>query len=226
MLRHLIVSVGTAILAVSFALPAAAEPLPTDLLFKLRQLDLVTKGSEMKYHFERKVSNEQLLGKNFADELKLEITKASDKGQRDIALHVFTGAAARDVQNWPDLSTNPLFLWYLDRSVAQLASLAGAEKMYLKGRMRSTFDQLGKVESIKAEFAGKPVAAYRIEFAPLKGDPSASKMEGYDHSFLTFVVSDEVPGYLLDIAATYESPRRGTPRVEERLMLVSAGERK
>lgn len=205
---------------------AAAEPPATDLLFKLRQLDLVSKGSEIVYKFERKSSNETILGKNFSDELRLEITKAGDKGTRDIAMHVFSGEAARDTQNWPDLSTNPLFLWYLDRAVAQLASLSGADKQYLKGRIRATFDSNGQVEATKVEVGGQSVDAYKILLKPLKGDRNAAKMEGYDFSVLTFVVSDAVPGYFVDMGAIYESPRRGTPRIEERLVFVAAGEKK
>jgi hypothetical protein len=205
---------------------ALAEPPPTELLFKLRQLDLVSKGSEITYSFERKSSNEAILGKNFSDKLRLEITRAKDKGVRDIAMHVFTGQEARDVQNWPDLSTNPLFLWYLDRSVAQLASLSGAERMYLKSRIRGTFDEKGKVETVKVPYGGKEVEAYRIVLKPLKGDPAADKMEGYDFSVMSFVVSDAVPGYFLEMASTFESPRRGTPVVQETLKLESAGEQK
>lgn len=226
MSRILIAAIAALGLLLPAGRPAHAEPPASDLLFKARQLDLVTKGSEMTYKFERKTSNERLLGKDFADELRLQITRAGDKGARDVAMHVFTGESARDVQNWPDLSTNPLLLWYLDRSVVQLATLSGAEKMYLKGRIRSTFDQLGKVEAIKVQFGGKDVDAYKITITPFKGDPYADKMEGYDHSFLSFVVSDAVPGYFFDMAATYESPRRGTPKIEERLVLVSAGEAK
>ena len=226
MSRIILAAITAASVMIQVAAPAFAEPQPSDLLFKLRQLDLVSKGSQMTYKFERKTSNETLLGKDFTDELRLQITKTSDKGARDIALYVFTGDAARDVQNWPDLSTNPLLLWYLDRSVTQLSTLSGAEKMYLKGRIRSTFDEQGKVEAIKVEYDGKQVDAYRITITPFKGDPFASKMEGYDHSYLSFVVSDAVPGYFVNMAATYESPRRGTPMIEEHLVLVNAGEQK
>ncbi len=226
MSRIILAAFTAAALMIQAATPAAAEPQPTDLLFKLRQLDLVTKGSEITYKFERKTSNEKLLGKDMTDELKLQFTKVSDKGARDIAMFVFTGPAARDVQNWPDLSTNPLFLWYLDRTVVQLATMSGSEKSYLKSRIRSTFDEKGKVENIKVDYAGQQVEAYKITIAPFKGDPFAEKMEGYDHSYMSIVVSDAVPGYFVDMSATFESPRRGTPKIEEKLVLVGAGEKK
>lgn len=210
---------------VAGAAPSSAEPSATDLLFKVRQLDLVGKGSEIKYKFQRESSNELILGKNFSDDLRLEITKTGDRGARDIAMHVFSGEAARDVQNWPDLSTNPLFLWYLDRAIVQLATLSAADKNYLKGRIRSSFDDKGKVEAIKYNYNGQDVDAYKVVLMPLKGDPNASKMEGYDASYLTFTVSDAVPGYFVDMTSTYESPRRGTPIVKEQLTLVGAGEK-
>ena len=226
MSRIILAAFVAASMMIQASAPALAEPPATDLLFKVRQMDLVTKGSEITYKFERKTSSENLFGKDMSDSLKLQITKAGDKGARDIAMHVFSGAAARDVQNWPDLSTNPLFLWYLDRSVVQLATLSGSEKMYLKSRIRQTFDQKGKVEAMKVSFGGKDVDAFKITISPFKGDPYAEKMEGYDHSHLSFIVSDAVPGYFFDMAATYESPLRGRPKVEERLALVSAGEMK
>ena len=214
------------LIAMLGSLLAAGEPVPTDLLFKLRQLDLVEKGAEVIYKFERKASDEVRLGLSFADDIRVGVTKVGDKGEREVTLNIFSGDRAHDKQNYPDLTINPIFLWYLDRTVASFSQLTGASPPYLKGKFRSMFDEKGKVEAIKADFGGNSVNAYRITVTPYAGDPSAAKMRGYDQSSFAFVVSDAVPGYFLGMNAVYESKNKDTPRLEEHLAIVGKGESK
>ena len=212
----------------AFVLPAAreasSEPAPTDLLFKARQMDMVGRGAAVTYKFERKVSDEKLLGAQFADDVRVGVLKVNEKGEREVTLNVFTGERAQETQNYPDLTINPIFLWYLDRTIKNLTGVAGGDGNYFKGRFRASFDDKGKAELIKTDFGGKQVTAYKVTIVPFLNDPYAPRMRGYHKSNFEVVVSDEVPGYFLEMRMTIESPNKGSPRIEERLALVGLGE--
>lgn len=225
MMARLTVTILAAIVMLApVARNAASEPIATDLLFKQRQLDLVGRGAAVTYHFERKVSDEKLLGAPFADDISVGVQKVNEKGEREVTLDVFTGERAQERQSYPDLTINPIFLWYLDRTVKNLAGITGANFNYLKGRFRGTFDENGNVKLIKTEFGGKPITAYQVSILPYVNDPNAGKMRGYHASKFDIVVSDQVPGYFMELQMLIESPNKGTPKIEEKLKLVGLGE--
>jgi hypothetical protein len=206
--------------------PAICEPAPTDLLFKQKQMDLVGRGDALTYKFNRKVSDEKLLGPAFSDDIRVGVTKINEKGEREVTLDVFSGNRAQDQQSYPDLTINPIFLWYLDRTVKHIAGLTGANSNYLKGRFRGSFDDKGKVELIKLQFGGKPVNGYKVSIMPYVDDPNASKMRGYNNSKFDIIVSDQVPGYFVELKMAIESPNKGTPKIEETLGIDGLGETK
>src|SRR5690606_33047627 len=81
------------------AADAASDQKAAALLFETRQLDLVDKGSEVTYHFEKTGSDERLVGKNYTDDIRLGVTKVNGNGERDVVFKVFTGDNARDPQS-------------------------------------------------------------------------------------------------------------------------------
>lgn len=205
------------------ALLAAAEPTPVDVLFKSRQLDLIDKGAEVKYRFERKASDEKVLGASFADEIKLGVKNLDEKGAREVALQVFSGDRARDPQGYIDLTINPLFIWYLDRSVTNFRMLGGGHPPYLKQRFSQSFMEGASIDPIKVTYKGKEVDAYRVTTLPYAKDPNAPKMKGFEKSEFKIIVSKDVPGYFYDLSAVYSSELKGTAKLEERVSVVDMG---
>lgn len=209
--------------------PAAAAKAPdlnqriVDVLFESRQLDLIDKGQQVTYRFTKKGNNEQMVGPNFEDDIRLEVTKVDDKNQRDVVVHVFSGKQARDPQAYPELTVNPLFQWYLTRGVITMSGLAGGSQMYYKGKFREALGTKAKIEDIEADYQGKKVKAHKISVTPFASDENSSKMEGFEGALFTMVVSEEVPGYLLDLGAKFESSKATGPSLEERMTLVGVG---
>lgn len=207
-------------------LAAGEPPTPVKALFETRQLDLIGKGSEVTYKFERQVSDEKALGKAFSDNVKVGILNINDKGEREVEIKVFTGPQARDPSSFVDLTINPLFIWYLDRTVTNFRNLAGGQQMYLKTNIRSALADKAKIEAIETDYQGKKVPAWKVTLSPFVGDPNAGKMRGFEQSTMTMIVSDQVPGYFVDLGTLYESSLKGQPRLEEHLTFVSAGDAK
>jgi hypothetical protein len=204
------------------AAAAAGDQKALPILFESRQLDLIDKGAEVTYRFEKVGSDERLVGKNYADDIRLGVAKVDDRGGRDVVFKVFTGDNARDPQNWPELTINPLFIWYLDRAVATFNTLAGGNQMYLKHKMREALGS-AVAEEVKADYNGKTVDAYKVTVAPFADDPSASKMQGFHKSAFTIVVSNQVPGYFVDLQASFVSTQAAGPELKEHIKLVGMG---
>ncbi|WP_295558482.1 hypothetical protein [uncultured Hyphomicrobium sp.] len=213
-----------ALLPVTAAL-AAGEPKAAAILFETRQLDLIDKGSEVTYRFEKTGSNEQLVGKDYADDIRLSVAKVDDKGAREVIFKIFTGANARDPQNWPDLTINPLFIWYLDRAVSTFNSLAGGSHMYLKHKIREALAG-ADAEPVKVDYNGKQIDAFKVAIAPFAEDPSASKMQGFHKSAFTIVVSNQVPGFFVDLQSDFVSTQAAGPELKEHIKVVGVGEAK
>lgn len=203
----------------------AAEKSAAPILFETRQLDLIEKGREVTYSFEKVGSDERLVGKNYSDELRLGVASIDAKGGRDVVFKVFTGDNARDPQNWPELTINPLFIWYLDRTVSTINALAGGSQMYFKHKIREALGN-AKAEEIKVDYEGQQVDGYKLSVMPFADDPNSSKMQGFHKTALTIVVSDKVPGYFVDLKTDFVSTQAAGPELKEHIKIVGLGDAK
>lgn len=210
---------------VPLAAYAAKEQRVVELLFETRHLDLIDKGSEVTYRFEKRGSDERLVGKDHDDELRLGVSSVNGNGERDVVFRVFTGSEARDPQNWPDLTINPLFVWYLDRSVTTFRYLAGGDARYLKVKFQAALREGAKLEEIKYDLNGKTIDAYKVTIRPFAKDwRNQNKMQGFENSRFTIVVSEQAPGYFVDLESDFVSTQSAAPSIKEKVTLVGMGE--
>lgn len=217
---------GGAALALSIALagPAvAAEPTAVDAIFNTRHLDLLVKGTPVQYKFERKVSDERLLGAAFTDDIKIDVRGSGDEGRRDMKVTVFTGDRQRPIQDYEALTINPVFIWFLDRSVENYRVMAGGSQPYLKGRFKDAFHDKSSVEPVKIKFGGKEVEGHKIKVKPFVGDPNAAKMQGYENSEFTITVSKDVPGYFYELDSSLVSSKNDLGKLSDRVVIVDEG---
>lgn len=215
-------------LTVSFwsGLAAAAagdQPKAVDLIFEHKHLSNVETGKEIDYRFNRTVSNVELLGQPFSDDITLKVVAAKPTGTKDVDLQIYTGARARDLQKLPDLSINPVFLVYFNQAVNSFSQLAGGQRPYLTRVFSTGFRDKAKVEAVKVDYQGKKIDAYRISMAPYLGDQNVSKMEGWEGAEYVLVLSDQVPGEIVDLIAKYTNKYQGKDlRLVERITLDGA----
>jgi hypothetical protein len=178
-----------------------AVPNAVNLIFEHKHLSNVDQGKQVGYRFNRIVSNPQLLGEPFSDEITIKVVGAKPTGEKDVDLQIYTAERARELQKLPSLTINPVFIVYFDMSMATLAQLTGAKYGQLKATFSDGFKDKAKIEPLKLAYNGKTIDAYRITMAPYIGDAQASKMQGYDVSKFTIVVSNEVPGEIVQLSS-------------------------
>ncbi len=219
--------IAAAVAALSIT-PARAENKPSvvDVLFEHPHISNLKEGTELKYRFQRTVSDAKLAGEPFSDDITLRVGKANGDGRRDVVVQIFSGERARDPQNVPDMTGNPLLVFYLDRAVRTLGFLSGGNPMYLKQKFRAALGNGAVIEPTKVEYGGKVIDGYRITVTPYAKDENAAKMQGYSGSRFVIIASDEAPGEFVDFISTFESTVQGAPRLEERITLVGMGESK
>lgn len=225
-LKHLRgVAVSAAVIA-SMLSPAAADPVKrtaVDLLFESKHLDLLGKGMEAVYRLDRTVSDAKLVGEPFSDDIRVAVKDVDASGKREVVVRLFTGERARDPHTETDLTGNPLLVVFLDRSVSNFAIVGGGNRNYLKQQFRDALRDKADVQPTKVEYGGKSVDGYRITVTPFVTDKNAQRMLGYEGSKFTFVISEAVPGYFVDLHAGFESTTKEAPKFEERIKLVGAG---
>lgn len=194
-----------------------------DMLFESKHLALADKGTELVYRFQRTVSDAKVLGEPFSDDIKVAITNADAEGLKDLAIHMFTGDRAREVQNDSKRSGNPVIIIYLDRAMVNFNTFAGGNRNYWKQEFIKALRSRAQVDPVKVEYKGKTVDGHRIQLVPYAGDKNAHRMDGYENAKFTMVLSEAVPGHFVELVQTYESTKQGAPKLEERITLVGSG---
>lgn len=220
---------GLAVLALLAMVPVTASaagepPQAATALFETRHLDLMAKGTEAVYTVNREVTGAAAETQNGSNNLKLGVLSINDKGEREVKMSVFVDGTARDPRNFPDLTINPVFLWYLDRTVTNFRAVAGGDQHFLKQSIRKSFVEKAKVEPTEVDYQGSMVPAWRVTIAPFEDDPSAAKMRGFEGSKMSIVISEKVPGYFVDMGAVFVSKYKGHQRVEEHITFDKLGE--
>jgi hypothetical protein len=209
-------------LAVSSGGAAAAAgdgPTAVDMIFEHKHLSNVEQGKEIGYRFNRTVSNPELLGQPFTDDIKLKVVAVKPTGEKDVDLQIYTGDRARDLQKLPGVTINPVFLVYFNQAVNSFSMLAGGQRSYLTRVFSLGFREKAKVEPVKVDYQGKKIDAYRISMAPYAGDQNQSKMQGWEGAEYVVVVSDHVPGEIVDLIAKYKNKYPGDLSLVERITL-------
>jgi hypothetical protein len=208
------VIVAVALMVGSHAVSAADEPKPaeaaagqpkaTDIIFERKHLTNVETGGEILYKFKRTSSDEKVLGVGFADDITLKVIGEKPEHNKDLTLQIYTGDRARDLQKLEKFSINPVFAVFFSQAVNTFSHLAGGQLNYLQKSFSDGWLK-AKVEPIKVDYKGKKIDAHRISMTPFVGDKYESKMQGWEGAKYDVIVSDQVPGEIVDLLATYHN---------------------
>lgn len=210
------------ILAASACVAHAKPATAVDLLFEIKHLANLDPGQKLTYKFSRNPSAPDVLGKAFSDEITVDIKKIAADGTREVDVRVYTGERARDPQVIDGLTGNPIIVVFLDRAVSSYMALAGGKIAYLKDRFRSALRDRSTLEPVKVKYGDKIIDAMRVTVAPYVGDPNATKMQGFENSKFSIIVSDAVPGHFVELVANYENTRSDAPRLVESIAIAGA----
>lgn len=228
MFKSLVLSAtGTGLmLAMVLTVSAAAADVPkaVDLLFEGKHIAQTPVGTELNYTFERKPSDEKMLGPGYKDSIKLKIDGESAEGKKNILIEMFTGDRARDPFRSTDHDGNPMLIVYLDTALGHFRQLAGGDHSYLKHKFSTSFEKGATVSPVKISYKGADVAGYRVTVTPYANDPARSKMKGWEAAEFSIVISDNIPGKFAQMISNFRNSDKLAPSLEERTTLDGVGE--
>jgi hypothetical protein len=196
----------------------------TEMLFDAKHIVNVANGTELVYKFERKPSNEKVLGPGFVDDVKVKIEGDGKEGKKNLLVNIYSGERARDPNRITDMDGNPMLIVYLDAAVGHFQELAGGDRAYLKNRFSRGIGSNSKLDPVKISYKGTDVDGYRISLKPFADDPSRAKMRGFETSAFSIVLSDKIPGHLALMTSSYVNTQKDAPTLEERTTLEGVGE--
>jgi hypothetical protein len=97
------------------------------------------------------------------------------------------------------LACNPVVLYFLQRDIAEMEKLTGGQRRYFQKRIRMALASGPAIRQVTRKVDGKPVGAREIAIQPYLNDPNASRFEQFLGKRYTFVLSDTVPGEIMEI---------------------------
>lgn len=229
MLKFMTLVTAVAGLAVALAVSASAAadstPNAVGLLFETKHITGVTPGTELVYKFERKPSDEKLLGPGFNDDIKIKVeSEGAVPGKKNVVIEMFSGERARDPNRITDLDGNPMLIVFLDTALGHFQQLAGGDRAYLKNRFSTSFAKDAKIAAVKVSYKGQDVDGYRISVTPFANDPSRAKMRGYQNVEFSLVVSEKIPGHFAQMISNFANQEKTAPTLEERTTLDGVGD--
>lgn len=192
------------------------------LLWMTNQLGAVTSTMELVYTFERSGSLEP----GFSDQVRFDIEKINDDGTKSASVEFFTGERNFPVPPATSTSVNPILKVFLQGDVLEMNRLSdpnGSARerwRYFQRRIKYALADTAVVESHTFDFDGRSWRGQKIYFQPYTNDPKRNLFERYADKAYTFIVSDELPGYLYRIETVIPDQEGRAPLVREVLELA------
>lgn len=211
-------------LAANATAGAAAAPKATDILFEGKHIAGLAAGTELLYKFERKPSDEKILGAGYKDDITVKVESEGAPGKKNVLVQMFTGERAKDPNRITDMDGNPMLVVFLDTALGHFRLLAGGDPAYLKNRFSSSFTKPeAKVDPVKITYKGADVDGYRVTVAPFESDPSRAKMRGFEVSKFSIILSDKIPGQFAQMISNFANSQKDAPTLEETMTLDGVG---
>lgn len=210
-------------LGLSTALPATDDAAQTaqTLIFDAPHLKSTQAPSDIYYSYSFTNQDEKTFGKSYQDTVRLHIADAKPETPgKDATLHLYTGERQREPLQFADRLANPVILMFLEQDLWHMRQRIGGEINYFKGRVAAALRDNVKVETASAKVAGRDVPMTRITVKPFEKDPNAARLQAYTTKTYEFVISNDVPGQVLELKTTVYDPaaKEGKPLIQETLV--------
>jgi hypothetical protein len=185
------------------------------------QLGSVSHAMELTYRFEKSGSLEA----GFSDRVRFVIEKVNGDGTKAASLEFFTGERNFPVPSVDSTTVNPVIKVYLQGDVYEMNRLTdsdgGARERwrYFQRRIKFALAESATVEPKTFSFDGREWHGFEIRFQPYVNDPKRALFERLSGKSYSFIVCDELPGYLYRIETEVPGEDGARPLLHEVLEL-------
>jgi hypothetical protein len=207
-------------LAVGTAGQAQAGEVPPDagaLLFEAPQLDNTRPGDVLTYAYSRRTADDAVLGPSFSDRVRLSIAPGSRAETRTVAVELFTGEHRRAAGPFQDMTGNPMVSLFLENHIGVLSTQLHVNPRYLKNAIRGSLRDKATIEAGPVEAGGRSLPGWHVRITPFKDDPNKDRMLGLDTMTYDFVVTNEIPGEVVEIHVAADNGQ-GASLLDEKIV--------
>ena len=185
------------------------------------QLESISHAMELIYTFEKTGSLET----GFSDRVRFVIQKINDDGTKVASVEFLTGERNFPVSPVDSATVNPLIKVYLQGDVYEMNRLTDPDGSsrerwrYFQRRIKFALAESATVKPKTFTFDGREWQGFEISFRPYINDPKRELFEHFANKSYSFIVCDELPGYLYRIKTEVPSRDNAQPLIREVLEL-------
>ena len=180
-------------LTLLLATPVHAEEI-YDLIFKQGTLSDVSEG--LVYDRETIVASNPDYGQRNTGGVELGFAP-----EEMAVLRFVQGEQHRNLGQFPATVGNPIIMYFVETVLRDVAHEAGGSPFYIRNRIKEALITPAPIEDTTVSFGDGEVAARQITFRPFEDDKNRDRMGVYGNLEMTFVMSEEVPGWYVSLAA-------------------------
>lgn len=167
------------------------------LIFNQPHLAALKPPQQLRYSFREQAG----AGAPVDDAVTLSLTRSAGGHCCAASARYLSGPRALALPDLPEASANPVLLYFLEQQIRQLQQATGGQSAHFRRRIRLALAANPAVESVKWPWNGAEVAASRVTVSPYADDPQRHRFEARARTSYTFILSEQVPGMVLELAA-------------------------
>lgn len=180
-------------------------------LFTTDHLASIHQPSVLVYDFEKKGSLEP----GFTDTVEETITKVWPNGHKDLSFHFLTGTNHIEFHDFPEFTSNPVFMLFLERDVRELQRQTHGNALYFRTLIRQGLAGAATMAPTTFDFNGVKHKGTEIRVQPYINDPTNERYPEFAKKTYIFILSDEIPGGIYKVDAITPGPTDDQPITDE-----------
>ena len=134
-----------------------------------------------------------------AGDVALQLSGGEGAGMAKLELR--QGDKSRSLGVFPVSVGNPMIMVFYESIVRDMAATAGGSPFYIRNRVKEELLQPTAVTTGEAMLDGERIEVRTVRMRPFDGDPNADRMLGFGNLEMVVTMSDDVPGWYLNLKA-------------------------
>lgn len=132
-----------------------------------------------------------------------QIVLAADPNDPDgVLLRFAKDDQTRHLGAFPQSVGNPLFMYFAETVIRDMAGIAGGSPFYIRNRIKDALVNRVAFSEAEAAYGGAQVPVTVAVMRPFENDPNRERMQGFADLTLTATMSEAVPGWYLALEAS------------------------
>lgn len=183
------------------AAPAAApEPSEAEqLVFMRTPLAAMQPPQRLRYRYRLEGAS---VKQPVDDEAVLDLSADSGGACCDVRADFLSGPRRMQLPVVEQARGNPVVLFFLEREVRRLSELTKGSTNHFRKRIRLALVDQATVTPREFTFAGRSVRGSEVRVQPFLQDPNRPRYEKLAQTEYVFLLSEQVPGEVLELRAT------------------------